>query len=168
MACFVYLPGPLRLLLSAFPVWILLHFVQSLCKRQRLRTVWNCEKTLTWVRWIVFHPDITEMVDWALKNTPMSYLPTYLPTYPPTYLPCPVFGGLTQSFLVFIMFTCVLVHDFRPDITVMVDWALKINYLVKNQLSCFLVHDYCLTLLNVNSPSVAKRDCHAACGQVRA
>ena len=39
----------------------------------------NCKKTLTCViRWIVFWPDITEMVEWALK-TPMTYRPSLPP-----------------------------------------------------------------------------------------
>ena len=48
---------------------------QNLSK-QRLRNVWNCEKHDVWLD--DFHPDVTEMVDGALKT---NYLPTYLPTY---------------------------------------------------------------------------------------
>ena len=69
------LPGPLAysILPSRF---ILLHFLQNLSER-RLRNVWNREQTLTWlVRYIVFRPDVSETVDWALKS---KYLPTYLP-----------------------------------------------------------------------------------------
>ena len=43
----------------------LLHFPPNL-SRQRLRNVWNCEKTL--IRWILFHPDITNTVDLVLKK----------------------------------------------------------------------------------------------------
>ena len=36
------------------------------------------------MRLIVFRPDLTETVNWALQT---NYLPTYLPSYLPTYLP---------------------------------------------------------------------------------
>ena len=94
---------------SAFPVDSTSFSPKPL--QQRLRNVWNCEKSLTCDFDGMFRPDtdITETVDWAfqinylptyLRSKTITYLPTcvrnqlptYLPTYPlpthlPTYLP---------------------------------------------------------------------------------
>ena len=45
---------------------LVLHFLSTLSK-QRLWNIWNCEKTDV-TRWIVFCLDITETVDWGIKN----------------------------------------------------------------------------------------------------
>ena len=85
MICFAYCQG---LQTTNFCLSGSFSFIfSSNISKQRLGNVWNCDFFLM-IRWIVFHPSITETVDWTLNTiTYLSiYLAIILPTYLPTYL----------------------------------------------------------------------------------
>ena len=87
------LPGRLACSSSAF----LVHFT-SFSPKPLQRQTGKCLEL--WkdfglvIRWLVFCPDISKMVDWVLI---INDLLIYLPTYLPTYLPCTVLYVQTRK-----------------------------------------------------------------------
>ena len=110
------------LLISAFPIHsislflLLTNALQT--KTAKCLELWKDFGGL-WlaIRWIVFRPDITKIVDWALKTN-------FLPTYQLLKL---LYQKASPNFLPLIFcFTPIVVC---PDIPSVVDWALRIKHL---------------------------------------